>query len=174
MKRHMREIDGQATDLLRKVGQLSAPVDVLAIAKSLGADVVFEELEGDVSGFLLKEKGASHIAINSRHHPNRQRFTLAHECGHLFLHAKDGDRLWIDKTLFFRDGSKKGDQLAEIQANQFAAGLLMPQELIRACLGEDGPVSDFDVVRLAVKFEVSERAMTVRLMSLGLLEPVAS
>lgn len=50
----------------------------------------------------------------------------------------------------------------------------MPEELLKSSLGESGPVSDVDVVRLALRFEVSERAMTVRLISLGLLQPVAA
>jgi len=174
MKPFARKIDAQAASLLRKLDLLSVPVDVEAVAERLGARVVFEDMEDDVSGFLLRERGESTIAINKQHHPNRQRFTLAHECGHLFLHASQGDRLWLDKTLFFRDGSNSGDQFAEIQANQFAAGLLMPEQLLRENLGEDGPVHDGDVVRLSLKFQVSERAMMVRLMSLGLLQSVVA
>jgi Zn-dependent peptidase ImmA (M78 family) len=174
MKRYAREIDSRAANLLRQYSLMSAPVDVESVAQRLGAQVVYDDLEDDVSGFLLREKGISTIAINKQHHPNRQRFTLAHECGHLFLHAKEGDRLWLDKTLFFRDDSKSGDHFSEIQANQFAAGLLMPEELLKASLGESGPVDDVDVVRLALKFQVSERAMTVRLISLGLLQSVVA
>jgi Zn-dependent peptidase ImmA (M78 family) len=174
MKRYAREIDGQAAGLLRQYGLMSAPVDVESVAQHLGAQLVHDDLEDDVSGFLLREHGVSTIAINKQHHPNRQRFTLAHECGHLFLHAQEGDRLWVDKTLFFRDGSGSGDHFSEIQANQFAAGLLMPEELLKASLGETGPVSDVDVVRLALRFQVSEQAMTVRLISLGLLQSVVA
>lgn len=174
MKRYAREIDGRAADLLRQCSLMSAPVDVESVTQRLGAHIVYDDLEDDVSGFLLREKGISTIAINRKHHPNRQRFTLAHECGHLFLHAQEGDRLWLDKTLFFRDDLRTGDHFSEIQANQFAAGLLMPEELLKVSLGESGPVSDMDVVRLALKFQVSERAMTVRLISLGLLQPVVA
>jgi Zn-dependent peptidase ImmA (M78 family) len=174
-KKYAKEMDGRATELLRKLDLFSAPVNVGAVAEHLGANVVFDDLDDDVSGFLLREKEVSTIAVNKQHHPNRQRFTLAHECGHLFLHADKGDRLWLDKTLFFRDeSSSTGDKFAEVEANQFAAGLLMPAELIVAALGGEGPISEMDVVRLAVRFEVSERAMTVRLVSLGLIESVAA
>jgi len=174
-KRYAKEIDERATGLLRKFGLFQVPVDVQAVAERLRAKVVFDELDDDVSGLLLREKGLSTIVINREHHLNRQRFTLAHECGHLFLHADKGDRLWLDKTLFFRDASSSGgDQLAEIQANQFAAGLLMPEELIRWELSKARPISEGDVIRLAVRFQVSERAMTVRLMSLNLIESVAA
>jgi Zn-dependent peptidase ImmA (M78 family) len=173
-KLYAKKIDSKATSLLRELNLYSAPVDVAAVAQALSADVVYEVLEDDTSGFLLREDGVSTIAINSRHHPNRQRFTLAHECGHLHLHADKGDRLWLDKTsLFFRDeNSSTGDQFAEIEANQFAAGLLMPEALIMKAVG--GSIEEVDIVRLALKFEVSERAMTVRLVSLGLIESVAS
>lgn len=173
-KPYAKKIDSQATRLLRELNLYRAPVDVAAVAKALSADVVYEVLEDDTSGFLLREHGASTIAINARHHPNRQRFTLAHECGHLHLHADKGDRLWLDKTsLFFRDqNSSTGDQFAEIEANQFAAGLLMPEGLIAQAV--EGFIEEVDIVRLALKFEVSERAMTVRLVSLGLIESVAS
>src|SRR5258706_1475775 len=126
-----------------------------------------------MSGFLLREKKVITIAVNKLHHPNRQRFTIAHECGHLHLHADQGDRLWVDKaytTVFFRDAtSSTGDKLAEIQANQFAAGLLMPEVLLEEHLTQE--LSDIDIFRLALRFQVSEQAMTLRLVSLGLLAP---
>jgi Zn-dependent peptidase ImmA (M78 family) len=174
-KPYAKKIDSRATQLLRDLTLFSAPVDVQAVAERLDANVIFDDLEDDVSGFLLREKGVSTIAVNRQHHPNRQRFTLAHECGHLFLHAGKGDRLWLDKTLFFRDGaSSTGDQFAEIEANQFAAGLLMPEALIGEHLGGHRLITDSDIVRLALRFEVSERAMTVRLVSLDLIESVAA
>lgn len=170
-KPYAKAIDKRATDLLRKFDLFKIPIDVETVAKRLGAKVVFDDMEDDVSGFLLREKSVATIAVNKLHHPNRQRFTIAHECGHLFLHADQGDRLWLDKAYFFRDGSSSsGDRLAEIQANQFAGGLLMPEELLRASLEDESKVSDVDIFRLALRFRVSEQAMTLRLVSLGLLE----
>jgi Zn-dependent peptidase ImmA (M78 family) len=174
-KPYAKRIDERAAKLLRDLDLLAIPVDVGAVAERLGAQVVFENLEDDVSGFLLRDKSAITIAINQHHHPNRQRFTLAHECGHLFLHADQGDRLWLDKAYFFRDSSSsKGERLAEIQANQFAAGLLMPEELIGAALLGTRTIGEVEMLGLATRFEVSERAMTLRLLSLGLIEPVAA
>jgi Zn-dependent peptidase ImmA (M78 family) len=171
-----KKIDESAANLLRQANLLNAPVDVRAFARQLGARVVFENLEDDVSGFLLRDKGVFTIAVNQHHHPNRQRFTLAHECGHLHLHAAHGDRLWLDKErIFFRDSSSsKGEQRAEIEANQFAAGLLMPEELIRLAVPDSGIIGEVDLPRFASRFEVSERAMTFRLISLDLIETVAA
>ena len=172
---HFSAPDRRAAELLRKLELHRVPVDVRSVAERLGAKVVYEDLDEDVSGFLLCESGASTIAINQQHHPNRQRFTLAHECGHLHLHADRGDRLWVDKTLFFRDASSStGDHRAEIEANQFAAGLLMPTELVLSAFEPDHEFTEAHIVRLALRFEVSERAMTVRLISLGLIASVAA
>lgn len=170
-KRVVKATPDRATDLLRKFDLLTVPVDVKAVAERLGATVVFEELDDDVSGFLLIEKDVITIAVNKLHHMNRQRFTIAHECGHLYLHANQGDRLWVDKGYFFRNAkSHRGDQLPEIQANQFAAGLLMPEDLLYSSIENVAAISDIDVFRLALRFQVSEQAMTVRLVSLGLIE----
>jgi Zn-dependent peptidase ImmA (M78 family) len=172
---HFRATDRRASELLRKFRLHRVPVDVHSVAEHLGAKVVYEDVDDDVSGLLLCENGVSTIVINRQHPPNRQRFTLAHECGHLYLHADRGDRLWVDKTLFFRDASSStGDHRAEIEANQFAAGLLMPGELVLSAFEPDHEFTEADVVRLALRFEVSERAMTVRLISLGLIASVAA
>lgn len=175
MKKNHAHIERSASELLRKLDLFEVPVNVEKVAEKLSATVLYDDLEDEVSGFLLKEKGVATIAVNQHHHANRQRFTLAHECGHLVLHADQGDRLWVDKAYFFRDAnSSTGDQLAEIQANRFAAALLMPEELIRSALEDAAIISDIDIFRLAVRFEVSEQAMTLRLISLGLIEsPVA-
>ena len=172
---HFSAPDRRAAELLRKLGLKRVPVDIHSVAEHLGAKVVYEDLDDDVSGLLLCEDGVSTIAINRQQHPNRQRFTLAHECGHLHLHADRSDRLWVDKTLFFRDASSStGDHRAEIEANQFAAGLLMPGESVLSAFEPHLEITDADIVRVALRFEVSERAMTVRLISLGLIASVAA
>jgi Zn-dependent peptidase ImmA (M78 family) len=170
-KPYAKKIDARTTELLRSFDLFGVPVDVKTFAERLGATVIFDELEEDVSGLLLREKNVATIAVNQKHHPNRQRFTIAHECGHLHLHADQGDRLWVDRhtTIFYRNaGSSSGDQKAEIEANQFAAGLLMPEKLLLAHVTDE--MSDVDIFRLALRFQVSEQAMMLRLASLDVLE----
>jgi Zn-dependent peptidase ImmA (M78 family) len=56
----------------------------------------------------------------------------------------------------------------EVQANQFAASLLMPARLIREHVEQrPKPLGDVDVSELARTFNVSEQAMTIRLTTLG-------
>ena len=79
--------------------------------------------------------------------------------------------LQIDEHAFmvFRDPeSSKATDPYEIEANQFAAALLMPERLLRPAvleLGTDCDVEDA-IVKLSRAFEVSKEAMTIRLTRL--------
>ena len=66
-------------------------VDVARVARHLGARVTEMPLD-DASGLLITQPGAVPcIVVNKSHHPHRQRFTIAHELGHLVLkHHFDG------------------------------------------------------------------------------------
>ena len=159
-----------ATKLLRDHGITAPAVDVEALARALGISVNYERLANDVSGVLLLENDIAKVAINESHHRNRQRFTLAHEIGHVLLHAK-GDRVFVDRRFFRNEWSSKGELREEIEANAFAASLLMPLSLIKQYVETGGGITDIDVFRVATRFEVSEQAMTLRLVKLNYIEP---
>ena len=76
------------------------------------------------------------IGVNSHHHVNRRRFTVAHELGHLILHRKAlAGRVHVDRRfpVLMRDSAAaSGLDPREIEANQFAAELLMPTPLLLA------------------------------------------
>lgn len=177
-------IERKALDLLLNANLTSIPVDPAAVAKSLNVEVHYEELEDEVSGVLLVQNNARHILVNKSHHPNRQRFSIAHELGHLLLHDQDGGRLFIDTQLrlYQRAGAPNSSAYSEPgsattpqeerEANQFAAALLMPRILIeRAALDRD-LYDEVDVSALAASFAVSEQAMAIRLQRLDILDPV--
>ena len=69
--------------------------------------------------------GTPIIGVNALHHPNRQRFTIAHECGHLNLHrARITKEVHVDKAfpMLMRDSvSAAGVEETEFEANLFAA-----------------------------------------------------
>jgi Zn-dependent peptidase ImmA (M78 family) len=161
----------KAVEILKKMGIQKAPVNVEKVAGFLGIIVRKTPTKDEVSGFLFKQPGGpSVIGVNSLHHPNRQRFTLSHEIGHFLLH--DYDEVHVDKFVMqFRNAaSSKGEDEQEIEANRFAAELLMPEDfLIRdltAVALKD--LHDDEAVReLAKKYQVSVQAMTTRLTSLG-------
>jgi Zn-dependent peptidase ImmA (M78 family) len=152
--------------------EYSIPVNVYSIAEAHNIIVRPETLEEAVSGLLVIQDDHAVIAVNERHHPNRQRFTIAHEIGHFLLH-RDSATVFIDASpLFFRDErSAKGTDVEEIEANTFAAELLMPEPVLRE-LVNDQAVDPFDeraLQRLAAEFGVSTLALTIRLTRLNLI-----
>ncbi|WP_285061970.1 ImmA/IrrE family metallo-endopeptidase [Frigoribacterium sp. ME-P-080] len=145
-------------------GMVTFPVDPVAIANRIDVEVVRAGLKDKVSGLLVREDGASEtkIFLNKADSPRRQRFTCAHELGHL---ASRSDK--PDEKLGFVDSrdelARAGTDPDEIFANAFAAELLMPGAAVRKWWA-DG----MSVLRIARIFDVSTEAMDVRLSSLGL------
>ncbi len=165
----------KAQALLAQAGIVSAPVRLEDVAAAIGAKIYYEPFEGeDLSGMAYRQDdGKPVIGVNSLHPPKRQRFTIAHELGHLVLHAKDG--IHIDETLpMFRTGrSSLAIDDKEIEANQFAAELLMPAEWVQKDAEEshiDFEADDSAIAALAKKYDVSVQAMTIRLSAIGALQ----
>jgi len=171
----MRFIDA-AQKILEQFQIRKHPVPVEEIAQKLGATVTYQPFDSkdNLSGVLFKEQNNIKIAVNSSDPPARQRFTIAHECGHLVLKHK-GD-IFVDQTIRLqRDGNSglAADPL-EIEANGFAAELLMPRNwVLKEFEKRVTPnIKPEALVReLAKAFEVSPKAMEYRLENLGLLSP---
>jgi Zn-dependent peptidase ImmA (M78 family) len=148
------------------------PVDVDAVAGFLGLSVLQEDLEESVSGMLVVKDSHGVIGVNGHHHANRRRFTTAHEIGHYLLH-RSGASVFVDAApVFFRDEvSSAGTERQEIEANAFAAELLMPKERLHERV--DGMALDLyddaTVQKLARSFSVSAQALTIKLVRLGLI-----
>lgn len=163
----------EARNLIQELNIRDTPVDVNSVAQQLSVDIVTASLEDEVSGMLITRNGRAVIGINERHHPHRQRFTIAHELGHFVLHSGES-KVFVDSTVtYYRDGnSSEGVYLQEIAANSFAAELLMPKNFIKQYFEERQlePLDEQEVKRLASRFDVSEQAMTIRLVNLGLVE----
>jgi len=146
------------------------PLDVQQLAQKLGIKVTKSDLGADCSGLLVKRGNSAVLAVNWEHHPNRQRFTIAHEIGHFLLH-KSGTYVDRSTSAFFRNSeSGSGTVKEEREANHFAAALLMPATWItRAISGASLNVDDeMAILDLAEHFEVSPQAMSFRLANLGL------
>jgi Zn-dependent peptidase ImmA (M78 family) len=159
----------RARELLVRLSIKSPPTPVEKIAKELGAQVRFAPFDDELSGMVHIKDGVPIIGVNSLHHPNRQRFTIAHELGHLeFDREMITSSIHVDKGFpgLMRDSkSATGTELIEIRANQFAAELLMPSTLINLALAgkqfdieDDGPIEE-----LAKKFRVSKQALEYRI-----------
>jgi Zn-dependent peptidase ImmA (M78 family) len=173
MKRHTAsQIKARVRKLLQENRIRRPPVRVQLIAKNLGIHIRHEPFEGDISGVLYRDKNMTIVGVNSLHHRNRQRFTTAHEIGHLLLHEID---VHVDKVfrMVLRDSdSSQATDPKEIEANQFAAELLMPEHMLE----QDVPafLNDFEneagLEKLANLYQVSAQAMAFRLANMGVIK----
>jgi Zn-dependent peptidase ImmA (M78 family) len=170
-----RKIQAMAAALLSEIGITEAPVPVSQIAQAKGARIFVDSLEGDLSGFLYRDKDQAVIGVNTSHSQSRQNFTIAHELGHLLLH--DQEQLHVDHEFRVRlrsDVSSQGVDEAEQEANFFAASLLMPKEFIERDLAHEEYVDIFDdddfLRKLARKYGVSAQALAIRLKTLGYIQ----
>ncbi len=138
-----------------------APVDLQAAANELGVYIFSAPLADKVSGVLVKDPSYESpsgfvIFVDESEPAPRQRFTAAHELGHFVLHkASIGDR--VEDNYLLRSEGMSNRQ--EVEANRFAASLLMPMDLIEQKM-KTGITSVED---LASAFGVSRTAMSIRL-----------
>jgi Zn-dependent peptidase ImmA (M78 family) len=161
-----------ARAIVRRFGVTTPPVDVEGITRQLGIHLRHQALDDELSGMAFISSGSKYIVVNSSHHPNRQRFTIAHECGHHVLHEdwlRQG--IHVDKGILKRDPlSSAGRDLKEIAANAFAAELLMPRALVAAAIPRDFDVladeESAEIKRIAGQFQVSPAALHIRLVNL--------
>jgi Zn-dependent peptidase ImmA (M78 family) len=167
--------EAKATKLLEKLGIESSPVPVEEIPELLGAELVFRPFEGEVSGMVYRDEASKVVGVNSSHARNRQRFTIAHEIGHLVLHKGDG--VFVDSfggRINWRNGAWDPD---EAEANAFAAELLMPRSLVdrevEGLLEDEAISAKRLVMTMAKRFRVSQQSMRFRLENLGILDPGA-
>lgn len=154
----------RAEQLLIDFSISSVPVNVEEIAKKFNI-LISQSPSKEFSGLLYRKEDVAFMAINSTENLERQRFTIAHELGHYFLHQNK------DIFIEYRDNDRnaiKGPK--EIEANKFAAELLMPKKFIEKEIKNfDNKTIDKEKISyLAKKFYVSEEAMSFRLINLNL------
>lgn len=131
------------------------PIDPILIAKAMGLEVFTATLPRDVSGQIFyKEKK---IFVEQTDFITRQVFSVAHELGHYVLHNDGTSHTSLRDTT-----TTQGIDTKEIEANCFAANLLMPQDEVLHLVG-----LGFAVDSMASYLGVSPIAMEYRLNNLG-------
>lgn len=166
----------RARQLLEEGGVAAAPVPLERLAELCRASIRYEPFEGGLSGMVhCHPNGGGVIGVNSKHSKTRQRFTIAHELGHLLLHGDEEFHIDEKRPLARRDEvSSQAVDAREIEANQFAAELLMPEALVREswdALGESDVEVAYEeaIEELARDYRVSSLAMTHRLTNLKII-----
>lgn len=164
-----------ARDVLESHDIVNLPVDPVFIANRLGIKVYeesFNTYNGDkVSGAIVKyEDGSIEILVNENDTHERQRFTIAHELGHYFLHLKDAPK--YERVDMHRATGYSTNIPQEVEANNFAAALLMDRNTVmkKFLIAKEFGLSSIDCITyLANQFSVSKQAMEYRIRNLGLI-----
>lgn len=126
-----------------------------------GVNVIVMDLPHGCDGMAYVQGDARVIVLaTSSNAPARQRFTLAHELGHIAFGDADQpieERLWADKG--------RSD---ELRANTFAANFLAPGTAIREFIGNRTPEEAFD--DLVGTFQLAPDTMAYRLLNEDLID----
>jgi len=131
------------------------------IEERLDLPVILSVLPEGIAGCCWRDEDRVLLWVNGTQADVRQRFTLAHELGH--VRCGHDASIAVDS---FETISGRTTDAREIQANAFAAELLAPSDGVRSAL--DGDPSLDDVVLLAARFGISTIAALYRLNTLGL------
>ena len=122
-----------------------------------GFKIIVEQLPESIAGvtcFVNTIKGwkVPVIVINNKITGERQRFTIAHELGHLLLEVKDR-HINLEKA-----------------CDKFASALLMPDRFLWAALGKSrNSISIGELVSLKSSLGVSVQAIVYRCKDLGII-----
>lgn len=149
----------EAQELLNTCWDGRYPVRLRPFNDELNAEVYAADLGNDLSGVVSKAEGQpARIVLNSRHVDRRNRFTWAHELGHVVERksiAKDSD-------YSFEDARGQKYDLHEFFADEFAGALLMPEEELDR-LKREG----YTPTQMAERFDVSVDAVNKRIKRLA-------
>ncbi len=132
------------------------PVNLNGILRDFGISLIEKELNSDISGKIYIENNKFSIMVNDYHSNNRKRFTIAHELGHYLLHYDE-----ILKAAIVDNSLYRSDRLStriDVEANRFAAKLLMPMDLIEKIKQEKNNLN-----YISSELQVSREALCIRL-----------
>lgn len=133
------------------------PVDLRKICDTFEIRVYKKNIKKD--GYYFCRDGKKYIFIKTGYSSNRERFILAHELGHYFLHS--------DEVLQICDGIREifdGKSLiidSENEANMFASELLLPTLRISDLLPKRSLTIN-KLEEIAEQYEVSLSVATIK------------
>lgn len=168
--------------LLDKLNVTQLPIDLDYILSCLDIKKeymdIFDDKNSNYSGCISINDGHAIIKINPLDPNTRQRFTIAHEiCHYLWdfpedlTNLSDSEKVIKDEK-FYRSNQSNP---IEVRANKFASQLLMPKNMIifqaKRLLGIQTQIDTYQfIVKMANRFDVSLKAMEIRLEQLNILK----
>lgn len=159
------KIKALADKLIKKIG-LGIPINFDELFDHFSdLEIRYDVRNLDVEGRIIVENIDNNtmyvVELRGDGRTNRDRFTIAHELGHLFLgHVKQYEVLY-----------RRGANELEYAANQFAADLLMPEdEFIKKVNSSLDENQECDISAVSEYFQVSDSAVLTRGKFLGIFK----
>jgi len=144
-------------------GFLAFPVDPFKIAAT--EDIMVEPKAADQvgvsGGIIFNDAGVGIFYATNVENGGFQRFTVAHELGHYFLDGHPEEIQKLAPIHISRAGFTQGDNSIELEADHFAAGLLLPTSLVSLAL-DRGRIGLAGVEALADQSQCSLTASAIR------------
>jgi Zn-dependent peptidase ImmA (M78 family)/DNA-binding XRE family transcriptional regulator len=149
------DIDGIANECRRHWRLGTGPIlNMVRVVENAGAIVTyFDGLSERVDAFSMDRKRPVIVRSSAKESLCRQRFDLAHECGHLVMHK----------------GVQTGDKITESQANRFASAFLLPRGAFIAEFPRGSRIDWNALYELKLRWKVSVSAIVRRAFDLELL-----
>ena len=165
------EIESKARAVLERLHLTTIPVNPLRIAEREEISAIMTTFDDpNMVGMIVRRGDEVAIVVSKDDPPLRRRLAIAHDLGHYFLHLdRDGDDQFLDREVdLFRNSLRLEDGFTaerrrEVEANLFAASLLMPEDDVRRYWKERRSIEE-----LAEIFSVSTTEMGSRVASLDL------
>ena len=145
MSKNKVDIEKEATKLINNYGNeigrsIKPPIPVFEMIEFLGYDVDFRkdglyENHNYLGGLLIDEKIVE-LNENLSNQEGRMHFTVAHEIGHIVLHANGDMKSEEQSNSMCRTTHESGDHKSdkiEREADAFASYLLMPKREVQDC-----------------------------------------
>lgn len=156
---------GYARQMARKVlkgcGIIEPPVNLKEILDKKGYKYIeVDTFLDNIDALFIRNEGDGQIyaAVNANHHLHRQRFSLAHEFGHIFLNHDlnyYGPDITIDNPPTTK-AHTTGEAAFETEAHNFAGELLVPLEMLKKEFKETNELRE-----LSKRFLVSQQVVSI-------------
>ncbi len=168
-----------AISITKQIPENGKSIPVREISTAIGIYEIREEILDGLEGALIapESKSEGAILVHSERQESRKRFTIAHEIGHYVNpthRSSSPDGFRCSSTDMKISSFKPGDRHAkmEMEANQFAIKLLLPESRVRAFLRNRPGIDLEHILAISDSFEVSREATARRYIE-RLDEPVA-
>lgn len=157
-------IDGIVEDILDSIGVISSVLDIQEFVKEINGSIEYIDNKAIDNKIIKNGTDGFIILLNRERSVQHERFTIAHELGHLFLHMG----YLLDNNKWLRTNPQKvylQDIFAserDYQANLFAYSLLMPKYQFLRIINQYLCDNKVSIKKIATYFNVELEAVIKR------------